>query len=110
MGQVAGKVPTRVLPHQPGLYDDELRDVFNYNALADVSGLPDFGEGLLDDFSNAGMDGSTLPSNSFFDYDTFFKDHPSDLPNETSEPTSRMQSQYGAPPQGSDGQGFAAIG
>lgn len=113
LGQLAGSdqtIPPQSLSHQSHLFDDGLRDVFNFNALANVSDLSDFGGELLNDFSNAGLDGSSLSSNSFFDYDTFFKDHPADLQNETSESTSRMQSQYGAPNQGSDGQGFAAIG
>ena len=88
---------------------DDLRNILDYNALANVPNLPDFGRDFVDDLFNGGLDGSSLPSHPFVDYEAYITDDPSDLSNETSEPTSRMQSQFGAPSRGSDEQGFAAV-
>ena len=93
---------------QPGLLDDSLRDVLNYDAFAHVPAIPDVGRDLLDGLFNGGVDGLSLSADPFFNFDAFIEDHPTDLSNEASESTSSVQSQFGAPPRGSDEQGFAA--
>jgi len=105
---------SQAVQHQPPSsppdgVDDNLRDVLNFNAFAHVAALPDFGRDLVDDLFNGGLDGPSLPTHPFFDYDAYIEYQPADLSNEASESTSRMQSQFGAPSRGSDGQGFAAV-
>lgn len=91
---------------------DDLSGIFNFNALADLQSIPDFGTAISDEFDGTDffIHSEQLSHNSFFDFDAFDTDQTSGLSNETSEPTTRMQPTHGAPITGSDRQGFAASG
>ncbi|KIX02470.1 uncharacterized protein Z518_08411 [Rhinocladiella mackenziei CBS 650.93] len=97
----------------PSLPDlDDISDLLNDNALADLQSLPDFGAEIVNDLDGRGffLHPDQLPTNSFFDFDAFDTDQTSGLPHETPEPASRMQPTHGAPLTGSDRPGFAASG
>jgi hypothetical protein len=91
---------------------DDLSDVFDFNALANVPDLPDLGTEIGHEFNGADLPfhPEQFPPHSFFDFDAFDTDQTGGLPLETSEPTSRLQPPNGAPTTGSDRPGFAASG
>ena len=83
---------------------DDLSDVLNYNALADVPDLPNLGTEIGREFT-----GEHFPfhleqfsPDSLFDFDAFNIDQTGSLPLETSQPTTRLQPSHGAPTTGSD--------
>lgn len=77
---------------------DDLSDVLDFNALANVPDLPNLGTEIGHEFSGAdlALHPEQFPSHSFFDFDAFDTDQTSGLPYETSEPTSRLQPSHGA--------------
>ena len=91
---------------------DDLPDVFNFNALADVPDLPNLGTDIGHEFVGAdfALGAEQFSADTLFDFSAFDPDPTGDLSLEASQPTPCLQSQNGAPTIGSDRQGFAASG
>ncbi|KAK4938534.1 transcription factor that binds to CRE motif [Elasticomyces elasticus] len=91
---------------------DDISNLLNDNALADLQSLPDFGTEIVHDLDGTGFldNPLQLPTNSFFDFDAFDTDQTCGISHEASEPTTSMQPTHGAPITGSDRPGFAASG
>lgn len=91
---------------------DDISNLLNDNALANLQSIPDFGTEIVNDLDGTGFlfHPEQFPTDSLFDFDAFDTDQTSGFPHEASEPTTRMQPTHGAPITGSDRQGFAASG
>ncbi|KAL2443951.1 hypothetical protein ABEF95_014296 [Exophiala dermatitidis] len=109
--QSAGQPWSQLPPSSVPDFDD-ISNLLNDNALADLQPLPDFGSAIVNDLDGTGFlqHPDQLPTNSFFDFDAFDTDQASGLPHETPEQTTCMQPTHGAPLTGSDRPGFAASG
>ena len=91
---------------------DDLSDVFDFNALANVPDFPNLGTEIGHEFTGADFPfhPEQFPSHSFFDFDAFDTDQTGSLPHEASKPTSSLQPSHGASIIDSDRPGFAASG
>lgn len=102
-----------LLPSQLPIYqlddtDDDLRELLEFNAHADVPDISYLSGGLLDAFSQAGGPRSAFPADSLFDYESYERDSSSSFPDETSQPASRLQPDHRAPNHGRSGPSVAA--
>ncbi|RMZ81724.1 hypothetical protein DV738_g2101, partial [Chaetothyriales sp. CBS 135597] len=91
---------------------DDLSNILDFNALADVPDFSNLGTEIGNDFSGANLPFTPqqLRPDSLFDFDAFDIDQAGGLSHEASEPTARLQPSHGAPTHGSDREGFAAGG
>ncbi|KAK5081652.1 transcription factor that binds to CRE motif [Lithohypha guttulata] len=96
-------------PHSLPNSCDDILNSLNFNALVDPPSLPDFGAGIGNDYLTAGTDcPEQLSAATYFDFGAFDADTTSDFPNQTSQSTSGLQSQFSASLDDGRRQGFAA--
>ena len=100
--------PSQLPTLQPDDTDDDLRELLEYNAHADVPDISYLSGGLLDAFSQAGGARSSFPADSLFDYESYERDSSTGFPDETPQPPSRLQPDHRAPYYGSSGPSVAA--
>ncbi|RMZ88702.1 hypothetical protein DV736_g4059, partial [Chaetothyriales sp. CBS 134916] len=101
---VDASLPAWAEPTPPVDLLDDLSNVLDFNALADVPDFSNLGTEIGNDFSGANLPFASqqLPPDSLFDFDAFDIDQTGGLSHEASEPTARLQPSHGAPTHGSD--------
>ena len=95
---------------QPDDTDDDLRELLEYNAQADVPDISYLSGGLFDAFNDAGGPRSAFPADLLFDYESYERDGSTGIPDETPKPPSRLQPGHRAPYHGRSGPSVAAPG
>ncbi|RMD40808.1 hypothetical protein DV735_g4348, partial [Chaetothyriales sp. CBS 134920] len=107
---VDASLPAWAEPAPPVDLLDDLSNILDFNALANVPDFSNLGTEIGNDFSGANLPFAPqqLRPDSLFDFDAFDIDQAGGLSHEASEPTARLQPSHGAPTHGSDRKGFAA--